>query len=61
MMVLGVISGYRLNHDKVVNSNLDTGLTSLGNSGIIICYPIQYALDEISKLQSIPDTATKPR
>ena len=49
MMVLGVVTGYRANPDRVVNNNLDTGLKSLGNSGIIICYDIKYAIDEIKK------------
>ena len=49
MMVMGVVIGYRSSSDSVMNNNLDTGLKSLGNSGIIICYDIRYALDEIRK------------
>jgi hypothetical protein len=53
-MVMGVVTGYRTNPDTVMNNDLDTGLKSLGNSGIIVCYDIQYALDEIKKQPNGP-------
>ena len=43
MIVIGIVVGYRNNPDTVVTNNVDTGLRSLANSGIIICYDIEYA------------------
>lgn len=54
LRVLGVVIGYKTDRVGVMNKNLDTGLESLANSGIIICYDIQYALDEIKKQQDGP-------
>jgi S1-C subfamily serine protease len=54
MMVLGVVTAYVNNPDTVISNNVATGLKSLGNSGIIICYDIQYAIDEIKKQQNGP-------
>jgi S1-C subfamily serine protease len=47
--VLAIISGYRINPDRVINNDIDTGLRSAANSGIIECPNIQYAMDEIKK------------
>jgi S1-C subfamily serine protease len=55
MIVIGVVVGYRTNPDSVVTNNVDTGLKSLANSGIIICYDIEYAIDEIKKQQNGPE------
>jgi len=50
--VFGVVTAYKTNLENVVTNNIDTGLKSIGNSGIIICYDIKYALDEIKKYQA---------
>jgi len=47
MKVAGVISSYKNHPDIVVNRNLNTGLTALSNSGILIAYGISPAVEAI--------------
>jgi hypothetical protein len=54
MKVLGVVVGYKANADIVFTNNIDSGWRSAGNSGIIVCYDIKYAFDEIKKQHGGP-------
>lgn len=45
--VAGVISGYRFQMDRVLLGEKETDLTVKFNTGIIIAYPIDHAIDLI--------------
>lgn len=43
----GVIKGYRHEKSKIVDNDLDTGLQTYTNTGIIIGFSIKHAVDAI--------------
>lgn len=49
LKVAGVVSGYRINADSVVDKNTTTTLTVLANSGIVVAYDISSAVAAIRK------------
>ena len=55
LKVAGVVSSYRNHPEVVVNKNLNTGLTALSNSGILIAYDISTAVTAIKTRPEGPD------
>jgi S1-C subfamily serine protease len=47
--VIGVVSGYRFEEQAVFKQNQKTGLNVQANTGLLIAYSIDYALDAIRK------------
>jgi hypothetical protein len=51
--IIGVISGYRYDTDKVYLNGQDTGLTYRGNTGIIIAYGLLELIKEAVGAKSV--------
>jgi S1-C subfamily serine protease len=47
--IVGVVSGYRPEDEKIVQEGKDTGLRYSSNTGIVIGFSIEYALKAIAK------------
>ena len=47
--VAGVVSGYRFNEEPVYRADGETDMRVRANTGILICWPIRYAIELIEK------------
>lgn len=47
--IIGVISGYKIDQSPVYQQNQITDSYVKGNSGLVVAYPIDYAIDAINK------------
>jgi len=47
LAVIGIVSSYRFQEDKVIAAGKETGMTVRSNTGLTIIYPIKAALDVI--------------
>jgi hypothetical protein len=47
--IIGVVSAYKASQERVLNKEIDTGLTTQANTGLLVAFSLDYALEAIQK------------
>jgi S1-C subfamily serine protease len=47
--IIGVVSAYKVSQERVFNKEIDTGLTTQANTGLLVAFSLDYALEAIQK------------